>query len=91
VQVQEEVIANTTKIPRAEALRLARSMRRVIATRGKRVVTLDLSHKPTDDELAHALLGPSGTLRAPAMVKGTTLVVGFDPAVYGEMLGLGDA
>jgi len=87
--VKEEVIANTTKVPRAEALRLARSMRRVIATRGKRVVTLDLSTKPTDDELAHAILGPSGMLRAPAMVKGKTLVVGFDPAVYEDALGRG--
>lgn len=87
--MKEEVIANTTKIPRAEALRLARSMRRVIATRGKRVVMLDLSEKPSDEELAHAILGPSGTLRAPAMVKGKTLVVGFDPAVYGEVLGPG--
>ena len=87
--MKEEVIANTTKIPRAQALRLARSMRRVIATRGKRVVTLDLSKRPTDDELAHAILGPSGTLRAPAMVKGKTLVVGFDPAVYEEVLGRG--
>ncbi len=42
---------------------------------------------PSDDDLAALLLGPSGNLRAPTLRKGTTLLVGFDPASYAEVLG----
>jgi hypothetical protein len=41
---------------------------------------------PGDDELASLLLGPSGNLRAPSLLRGKTLLVGFDPASYAELL-----
>ena len=33
------------------------------------------------------LLGPTGNLRAPTARVGKTLVVGFNPEVYSEVLG----
>ena len=53
------------------------------------MVTFDMkADKPTDDELLAVLLGPTGNLRAPAAVVGDTLVVGFSPEVYAEVLGV---
>lgn len=80
--------ANKTKLGAADALALARKAKRVIAARGKQVVTFDLKKdKPTDDELLAVLLGPTGNLRAPSAVVGDTLVVGFSPEVYAQVLG----
>ena len=73
----------------AEALALARKHDRLVAARGKKVVTIDLKKDNPDDEaLLAVLLGPSGNLRAPAATVGKTLVVGFNPEVYREVLGV---
>jgi hypothetical protein len=42
----------------------------------------------TDDELCSAILGRSGTLRAPAMRVGEIFVVGFHPEGYAEVFGV---
>ena len=67
VVVREQVAANKAKLGRKEALALARSVGRVIAMRGKKIVELDLADDPSDAELAAVLLGPTGNLRAPAI------------------------
>jgi hypothetical protein len=42
---------------------------------------------PTDDELAGALLGPTGNLRAPAIRRGKKLFIGFhDEELAAQML-----
>ena len=82
------MIANRTKLAAADALALAKKSKRVISARGKQVVTFELkTDKPTDEMLLAILLGPTGNLRAPAAVVGDTLVVGFSPDLYGEVLG----
>lgn len=70
------------------ALALARSAARVVVGKGKKVVTFDMRKDPPDDAtlLAH-LLGPTGNLRAPTLRKGTTLLVGFSPEAYEQVLG----
>lgn len=79
--------AKKLRLGPAEALALARKHVRVVAARGKKVVTLDLKKdKPDDEALLAVLLGPSGNLRAPAATVGRTLVVGFNPEVYREVL-----
>jgi arsenate reductase-like glutaredoxin family protein len=59
----------------------------VVAMKGKKVVRLSLrkGKPPTEDVLA-AILGPFGTLRAPAFRRGSTLIVGFDEATYASLL-----
>lgn len=72
---------------RDEALALAKGMHKVIAARGKNVVTFDMKTVPPDDDtLAAHLLGPTGNLRAPALRIGTTLLVGFNDATYRSFL-----
>lgn len=58
----------------------------IYAMKGKRVVHLRLQRdKPPREEIHAAILGPFGTLRAPALRKGRTLIVGFDEATYEKL------
>lgn len=83
----QRVEADKTKLGRAEALKLARAAEKVVSIRGKSVTVFDLEKdKPTDDELAAAILGPFGNLRAPTLRRGTTLIVGFNEDAYAEVL-----
>jgi len=87
--VSETVNADKTRYSPAEVLALVKKMKRVVATRGKQVVVFDLNKDRPDDEtlLAH-LIGRTGNLRAPAAVVGKTLVVGFNPDAYADVLGV---
>ena len=88
VSADEVSDAKKVRMGPAEALALARRHDRVVAARGKKVVTVDVrKEKPDDAALLAVLLGPSGNLRAPAATVRNTLVVGFNPAVYREVLG----
>ncbi|MER3415335.1 MAG: hypothetical protein C4297_03855 [Gemmataceae bacterium] len=72
---------------RDDALRLARQADTILVARGPKVVRLDLrKEKLNDDTLASYLLGPTGNLRAPVLKLGKTLMVGFNPDVYRELL-----
>jgi len=60
----------------------------VYATKGKKVIHLDLRRdKPDRATLEGLLIGPSGNLRAPTLRRGRTLLVGFDEATYAKVLG----
>lgn len=57
------------------------------ATRGQRVVHIDLRRdKPDRVTLRSLLIGPSGNLRAPTLRVGRRLLVGFDEATYRRVL-----
>lgn len=85
--MKEQVNAGRERLGAAEALALARSVTRVVVARGKRVVEFDMKRAPPDDAtlLAH-LLGPTGRLRAPAVRRGRTLLVGFSEESYRSCL-----
>jgi len=60
----------------------------VYATKGKKVVHVDIRReKPDRAALESLLVGPSGNLRAPTLRRGRTLLVGFDEATYAKVLG----
>ena len=55
--------------------------------KGRKVVHFDLRHdRPPKAELLPMLLGPTGNLRAPAVRRGRTLVIGFDAETYRKVL-----
>ena len=85
--VTEQVDAKKQRFGPDEALSLARRASDLYVAKGKKVVHVDMKRAPPPDaELLELLLGPSGTLRAPALRAGTTLLVGFDPATYTKAL-----
>ena len=83
----ERTDAGKERKGRDAALALAKSARRVVVARGKKVVEFDMHNDPPDDDtLAAHLLGPTGNLRAPTLRKGTTLLVGFSEDAYRQVL-----
>lgn len=79
--------ARKNTLKEKEALALVREVDEIYASKGKRVVHLDLK-KDTPDKAAllAVLLGPTGNLRAPTLRRGRTLLVGFDEAAYAKIL-----
>ena len=72
----------------AEALLLLQDIDEIYASKGKRTVHLNLKRdKPSQQELLDLLIGRTGNLRAPALRKGRTLIVGFNEAQYRQVLG----
>jgi arsenate reductase-like glutaredoxin family protein len=86
--IQESVDAAKIKYDNDQALALLTGMDKMVAMKGKKVVTFDLKKEKPDDEtiLAH-LIGPTGNLRAPTAKVGKTLLVGFSEEVYKQFVG----
>jgi len=82
------VDARKAPLNKSGALKLAAQVERIVSTRGKKIVELDLKNsKPDDQAVAELVVGPSGNLRAPAARVGKTLLVGFDEGMYAKELG----
>ena len=64
---------------------LARQCDTLIAAKGKKVTTFDVSGHP-GEEMVNAMLGPTGNLRAPTVRSGKTLLVGFNEEQYAVVL-----
>lgn len=64
---------------------LAKKARAIIVAKGKKVDEFKVKGTP-DDEVVDAMLGPTGNLRAPTIVVGSTLVVGFSEDAYAKAL-----
>jgi len=62
---------------------------KLVAMKGKKLESFDLkSGVPAKDEaFLKAVLGPSGNLRAPAIRKGKTWLVGFNPEGFEAAFG----
>lgn len=80
--------ARKAPLKEKEALRLLGEVDELYAAKGKRVVHVDLKgEKPGKAALLGLVLGPTGSLRAPTLRKGRTLLVGFDEETYREVFG----
>jgi arsenate reductase-like glutaredoxin family protein len=83
-----QVDAKKATITRARALDVLAGVDELYATKGKKVIHVDLRReKPDGARLEALLIGPSGNLRAPTLRRGRTLLVGFDEATYATVLG----
>lgn len=83
MSVKERVDASRVRLGRDDALALARSASRVLVAKGRGVVEFDMRKNPPDDDtLAAHLLGRTGSLRAPTIRIGRTLLVGFSEEGY---------
>jgi len=86
--VTTEVDAKKATITRRQALEVLEGVDELYATKGKKVIHVDLKReKPDRATLEGLLIGPSGNLRAPVLRRGRTLLVGFDEATYAKVLG----
>ena len=72
---------------RDQALLLAKQVDEIIASKGTKVVRLNLKKdRPDEETLVGLLLGPTGNLRAPTIRHGRTLLIGFDENAYSQVL-----
>jgi arsenate reductase-like glutaredoxin family protein len=84
VAVKETVDASKNKFPKEAAVALARNKAtKVVGLRGEADLKKD---PPDDDTLAALLLGPTGNLKAPTILVGKTMIVGFNRAAYETLL-----
>lgn len=87
-KVVEKVDATKTRYEGTTALAVLEGMDKLVAARGKKVVTLHLKKdRPDDSELLALLKGPTGNLRGPTMKIGKTVLVGFNEDAYKEIIG----
>lgn len=69
------------------ALALLKGITDLYVAKGKKTIHFDLANaRPSDDEILKHILGRSGTLRAPAIRKGSVMVVGFNSEVLSNTL-----
>ena len=60
----------------------------LLVAKGKKVVELDLKKdQPSEEEILKLVLGPTGNLRAPTLMVGKKLIVGFNEEMYEKTLG----
>jgi hypothetical protein len=69
-------------------LALARAAHEIWVAKGRKTVYFDMrKNPPSDDDLLAALLGPSGNLRAPTIIAGKKMFVGFSQSALEAHLG----
>lgn len=83
VRIAHEQDAKAQPVLREEALRLLTLAGELHSARGKSLLSID-PRRDSLDEAAQAkwFLRPDGDLRAPALLIGEVLVVGFHPDLY---------
>jgi len=87
ITTREVVDARKERIGPEEALELIGQASRLIVARGKKVLTFNPSRGSLDeDEVLKAVIGPSGNLRAPAIRRGKTLLIGFNEEAFEKAL-----
>ena len=70
-----------------DALEMLKGADLLIAARGKKVERIDLAAgKPDKATVERLMLGPTGNLRAPTLLVGRTILVGFDEETYRKVL-----
>jgi arsenate reductase-like glutaredoxin family protein len=85
VTVAEKVPASR-KLQREDAKALLKKASKMSAAKGKKIQTFTGAAK-TSDEAVDAMLGSTGNLRAPTIVVGKTLLVGFNEEMFAEVFG----
>jgi arsenate reductase-like glutaredoxin family protein len=79
LSAREVVDARKTKVGKPQIASMLRGTSQVVASKGKGSVDWDLrADPPVEKVLYEHLIGPTGSLRAPALRLGRTLVVGFN-------------
>ncbi len=81
-----ETVSSNKKLQSKDAAALAAQASKVIIAKGNKVTEFNMKESTPDDVSEH-MLGPTGNLRAPTLVVGKTLLVGFNQDVYTRILG----
>jgi arsenate reductase-like glutaredoxin family protein len=78
----EQVDARKQRFDASSAWELLRSCTQVFVARGKSWAAYDPLDPTQAEELEKKMLGPHGTLRAPALRFGKIMAIGYEPKMY---------
>ena len=81
-----ETVPASRKLQRGDALDLLKKANRAAVAKGRKLSEFS-GADITSDAAVTAMLGTTGNLRAPTMVVGDTLLVGFNEALFTEVFG----
>ena len=81
-----ETVPASRKLQRGDALDLLNKANRAAVAKGRKLTEFS-GADITSDAAVTAMLGTTGNLRAPTMVVGDTLLVGFNEALFTEIFG----
>ncbi len=73
------------KLGKSDAAAIAKQASKVIVCKGKKVSEFEGGSAGKD--VVEAMLGPTGNLRAPTLIRGKTVLVGFNEDVFADRLG----
>lgn len=86
--MSEEIDARKVRYGDSEALELLDGQSILLVAKGKKVTKVDLrKDRPEDAALVGLMLGPTGNLRAPTLIVGKKVIVGFNEELYTEVFG----
>ena len=80
-----ETIPASRRLQSGDAKALLKGAKKLVVAKGKKVNEFDIGSR-ISMSLVEAMLGPTGNLRAPTAVVGSTVVVGFNDEAYGNVL-----
>lgn len=86
IGIREVVEARKQKIDAAAAWELLAKAESITVSRGRKIFTLDPKTADKTDILP-LVMGPSGSLKAPALRVGNRFMVGWNPDMYDQWLG----
>lgn len=81
----EETVPASRKLGEEKARELILAATKITISKGKKLDVFD-GGAPSE-EMISKMLGSTGNLRAPTIVVGDRLVVGFNDDAYGEVIG----
>ncbi len=82
IEAAEIVDARKHRFDEAEALHLLAGSKKVYVARGKSWAAYDPSDSDQAMEIRKKMMGPHGTLRAPALRFGKVFVIGYNAEMY---------
>ena len=83
--IPKETTSASKKLGTEQAKLLLTKATKVIVAKGKKVEEFE-KVTASDQNLVKKMLGPTGNLRAPTLVVGNTIVVGFNEDAYANTL-----
>ena len=81
------VDARKERIGKGDLKKVLKGVTKITIAKGKKITSFDLGKEDVKQaDLAAAMLGPTGNLRAPTLKRGKKMMVGFHADEYEEFL-----
>lgn len=84
ISIKETIDARKEKIDNEAAWNLIQNHKEVVVGKGKKVLTYT-PDESVKDEILNAAMGRSGNLRAPAVVAGERMAIGYNDEIYQKL------